>query len=208
MHKSQLQAYRQAAVVALRQFAHDLSLPPPPPPPTAGENGNDERSYIQTCLDLAEQKRPAWKVGTGILERELKATVKTRASQTFAAAVAAAAKDKDEADAVEEEEHDGEEEEEGEELEDGEEEGEVGEVQPAVPDDAEDAAELALAKKRKELMAKKRAFNKSTKSGGGQPRKKAKTSGSGVSKPPARGRNPRRGGAGGGSVKSQKAAEA
>jgi hypothetical protein len=97
LHKSQQASYRESALKDLKLWAETVPLP---------DLVDNEGDYVAKCLQLAEE-RPAWRVGTGIVEKIVVKTLRERAIE------AVGEEDKEEG-----EEEEGEEEE----MEDGEEE--------------------------------------------------------------------------------------
>jgi hypothetical protein len=86
LHKGQVSAYRSAAIVGLRQFAETRFALPSVDAFLAddvGSSSSSKEAYVQHACKLAMDQRPNWKVGTGILAKEVVATVKQRAGGAF-----------------------------------------------------------------------------------------------------------------------------
>jgi hypothetical protein len=85
LHRSQVHAYRDAAVAGLKEFAaRHFELPSVGELMGASEAEKPSKeSYVQFASDLAMEKRPNWKVGSGILSRVVSATVKQRAGEAY-----------------------------------------------------------------------------------------------------------------------------
>ena len=197
LHRGQVQAYRDAAIVALQEYA--LKAPLPPLEDMQQQQPLTRDTYVQLCCDAILQGRPGWKVGTGILERNVASTVRQRAGEVYDQRLVAnqqqhqqppvpvpapteAANDEEEDGEVEEEDgEEGEIEEGGEDVEDGEE-GEVEESGPslAMPADAltgTASAATADTKRQGPMAAKrKRSLQKAGKAAAAPPRKTVKAS--------------------------------
>ena len=114
MHKSQIQAYREAALKALREWAKSSAVPLEPM-----EENDTEDSFVERCVKaVAKLEQPDWKIDNG------KAVVAAEIRKRAKAIYAKYHPGDDDAEEGEEEESGGEEEESGEEGEEEEEDAE------------------------------------------------------------------------------------
>lgn len=95
LHKGQTVVYRDAAILALREFATTRFVLPSVEEflasrgdaQSGGSGGSSsgaiKEAYVQHAAELAMEQRPKWKVGKGIQAIEVVANVKQRAEKAF-----------------------------------------------------------------------------------------------------------------------------